>query len=110
MNHLGKNLYTVLDLNLANSIGISKALLIQIIKDCCYANQEKNDHYHFYDNQWWASGTYHYWAQMYPALGKAKNLQRLFLELEKSEYIVSYQPGRSTGNATKFYRVNVRAN
>lgn len=102
-----KRAYTKLYWDVANAIGINEALLIEVVERWCELNQERGKSNYFQQGEWWTSATYQEWAERYPALGGWKSIQRIFLGLEKENYILS---GKFTkGSQAKYYRVNPEA-
>lgn len=97
--------YTKLYWSIANTTGISQALLIEIVEEWCRNNKKNSRKGYFYQDFWWTSATYEEWAQMYPSLGSPRTIQRLLLGLEEVGHIISCQPKKGLDN-TKFYRVN----
>ncbi|MBW4628743.1 MAG: hypothetical protein KME49_25315 [Brasilonema octagenarum HA4186-MV1] len=98
--------YTKIYWSVANEIGLAQAFLIQVVESWCQSNCRNNKRGYFQHNEWWTAGPYREWARMYPALGGHKNVQRLFLALERNGYIISAQPNKLKGDATKFYRID----
>ena len=98
--------YTKLIWQVANKIGINQALFVEVIEDWCQYNALHGKTHYFQDGEWWTAATYEQWAQIYPALGSKRSLQRLLLDLEKSNYVISAQCVVKSWNRTKFYRPN----
>ena len=87
---------------IANAIGMSEAILLEIIHDWSESNSRLCKSEYFHDDEWWTRGSYEKWATNYPALGSTRSIQRRFLELEEGGYIISFRPK----GGEKFYRVN----
>ncbi|NEP13245.1 MAG: hypothetical protein F6K14_24170 [Symploca sp. SIO2C1] len=104
-----KRSYTKLYWDVANSIGIYEAILIEVVERWCEKNEDSNKRNYYHDGEWWTSASYKQWGEMYPALGSARKIQRIFLKLTKENYIISCQALLKSGNATKYYRVNAEA-
>ena len=102
-----KRIYTKLYWDVANTIGIYEALLIEIVERWCEWNQDRGKTSYFHQGAWWTSATYQEWAAKYPKLGSWKSIQRIFLKLEKNGYILSGQFTR--GSQIKYYRVNPKS-
>lgn len=97
--------FTKLNWGVANVIGIESALLLEIIQDWCDNNMDHQRKQYFHDDHWWTRGTYQEWEKRYPSLGSCRTLQRLLLNLESNNYVLSDQFNKGKDN-TKFYRVN----
>lgn len=101
-----ERIYTRLYWDIANVIGLTESVVIQIIHDWCSHNRKNKNTSYFRKGCWWTSGKYEYWAKTYPCIGSPKTFQRLLRKLEGEGYIVSEQFLKSSGNNVKFYRIN----
>lgn len=90
--------------SLVKMIGLERAIILQQIY---YAEQQPNSGKVLTDGKKYIWNTYTEWKESYFPFWSEKSIQRHFLLLEKEGFILSAQPLLSTGDATKFYRVNV---
>jgi hypothetical protein len=98
--------FTILYWDIANKIGISESLVIEIIQYWCDKNEESDRQVYFHEGYWWTSGKYEYWSEKYPSIGSARTFQRLIQKLEAENYVISGNFLKGKGNNVKFYRVN----
>jgi hypothetical protein len=88
---------------LAATIGLNEAIVLQQLH--YWIENPKNDGFIDKEGTKWIFNTYEQWHDNFPFWSE-HTIQRIFLNLEKMEIVVSDQLSRDTHDKTKYYRID----
>lgn len=92
--------------SLATLIGVNEAIILQQLHFLLGITERAKNHYNLIDGRWWVYNSYEQWrVDHFPWLASS-TIKRLFLDMEKSGFVISRQSVKSPTDRKKWYSID----